>query len=252
MARIWDRFLTDEDRAYQAAVGSRAPVGFGDRPLVLMIDNYAGVLSPPGASLEDRATGQRRGMGDVAYAALEQISTLLGDARGAGIPVVHVTGLHGGNMPGWYDSIHRGAGRGSLAAESPGMAERFAIVPQAAPIDGEVVLQKSAPSAFWGTPLAGLLTYLGVDTLIVGGESTSGCVRATVVDAASHRYRVIVVEECCYDRTQSSHAINLFDMDQKYADVLGVDVVLDWIGEWRVRSGESAEHEPLPSSTRAR
>jgi maleamate amidohydrolase len=89
-----------------------------------------------------------------------------------------------------------------------------------APIPGEVALRKSAPSAFWGTPLVGQLTHLGIDTLLIAGESTSGCVRASVVDGASHRLRIIVVEECVFDRHEAPHAINLFDMDQKYADVV--------------------------------
>jgi maleamate amidohydrolase len=88
-----------------------------------------------------------------------------------------------------------------------------------------------APSAFWGTPMLGLLNFLKIDTLIVGGESTSGCVRATVVDATSYRYRVIVVEECVYDRTEASHAINLFDMNQKYADVLPLAEVVRTLEE---------------------
>jgi len=99
----------------------------------------------------------------------------------------------------------------------------------AAPIDGEVVLQKAAPSAFWGTPLAGHLTSLRADTIIVAGESTSGCVRATVVDGKSHRLKVIVPEECVFDRDEASHAINLFDMEEKYADVIPLEEALAYL-----------------------
>ena len=97
------------------------------------------------------------------------------------------------------------------------------------PIDGEVVLRKTAPSAFWGTPLVGHLISLGVDTLVVAGESTSGCVRATVVDGKSSRFRVLIPEPCVFDRDEASHAINLYDLDQKYADVLPLDEVLDYL-----------------------
>ena len=83
-----------------------------------------------------------------------------------------------------------------------------------------MVLRKTAPSAFWGTPLAAHLNFLGVDTLFIAGESTSGCVRASVVEAVSYRYRVQVVEECVFDRHEATHAMNLFDLHQKYADVI--------------------------------
>ena len=120
------------------------------------------------------------------------------------------------------------------------------IVDQVAPLPGEPVIAKSAPSAFGGTPLAGLLSYLGVDTVLVVGEATSGCVRATVVDAASHRLRVVVVEECVYDRFEASHAINLFDMHQKYADVLPLAEVLGWL-ESRQRPARDCAVEAPPA-----
>jgi nicotinamidase-related amidase len=100
---------------------------------------------------------------------------------------------------------------------------------------GEAVLRKSSPSAFWGTPLAGHLNYLGVDTLITAGESTSGCVRASVVDGCTYRYRMIVVEEGVFDRHEAAHAINLFDMHQKYADVVPLSEVLEYLSAWRAR-----------------
>jgi nicotinamidase-related amidase len=107
------------------------------------------------------------------------------------------------------------------------------IIDEVAPIAGEAVLHKSSPSAFWGTPLMGHLNYLGVDTIITCGESTSGCVRASVVDGCTNRYRMIVVEECVFDRHQATHAINLFDMNQKYADVLPLAEVLECLATWR-------------------
>ncbi len=100
---------------------------------------------------------------------------------------------------------------------------------QGAPLPGEVVLRKTAPSAFFGTPLAAHLLGQRIDTLIVCGETVSGCVRATVVDGCSYRLHMIVVEECVYDRHEAARAINLFDIDQKYGDVVSLRAVLDWI-----------------------
>jgi nicotinamidase-related amidase len=95
-----------------------------------------------------------------------------------------------------------------------------------APRPEDWVVYKQRPSAFFGTPLASHLVDLGVDTLVIGGQTTSGCVRATVIDAFSYGFRTIVVEECTYDRCMPSHKINLFDMHQKYADVLPIADVL--------------------------
>jgi len=106
---------------------------------------------------------------------------------------------------------------------------RYEIVDQAAPLPGEVVLTKNSPSAFFGTPLVAHLIAEGIDTLIVCGEAVSGCVRASVVDGASYRLRMVVVEDCVYDRHEATRAMNLFDMDQKYADVISLDAALDWL-----------------------
>jgi nicotinamidase-related amidase len=94
------------------------------------------------------------------------------------------------------------------------------------PEPGDVIITKSKPSAFFGTALAAVLNYHGVDTTIVTGMVTSGCVRATAVDAFSYNYRVIVPIECVADRSETSHQINLFDLDTKYADVTPLDEVL--------------------------
>jgi nicotinamidase-related amidase len=102
----------------------------------------------------------------------------------------------------------------------------YAIRPEFRPQPQDVVITKQRASVFFGTPLVAHLTQLGVQTLIVCGESTSGCVRATAVDAYSHGYHVVLVEECCFDRSILSHKINLFDMHHKYCDVMHVrDVV---------------------------
>ena len=88
-----------------------------------------------------------------------------------------------------------------------------------------MVITKQRASAFFGTPLQAHLTQLGVRTVIICGESTSGCVRASAVDAYSYGFHVVLAEECCFDRSVLSHKINLFDLHHKYADVLHVDQV---------------------------
>jgi nicotinamidase-related amidase len=120
------------------------------------------------------------------------------------------------------------------------------FMPQAAPIEGEIVLEKASASAFFGTPLMAALNALDVDTLIVTGESASGCVRASVIDACTYRFNVIVAEECVYDRHEACRAINLFDMNQKYADVLPLAEIKEWIAEWVAKKAES-KPEMIPA-----
>ena len=98
-----------------------------------------------------------------------------------------------------------------------------------APQPGELVIKKSAPSVFQGTPLMFHLNYEGFDTIIACGETTSGCVRASVIDGATMRFRMGVVEECCFDRTQASHWMNLFDMHRKYAEVIKKDEAISYM-----------------------
>jgi nicotinamidase-related amidase len=217
--RVWDRFLTERDKARVAAQPAIMKGG-GSRPALLLVDLYRWVFGDEPEPLLEAIRTWPGSCGLTGWEALPHISRLLGVARALGIPVVHVTGLEG--MPGWRDVNPRGGGSSDPVREERRL-RRYEIVDEVAPIAGEVVLAKSAPSAFWGTPLIGHLTSLRADTIVVAGESTSGCVRATVVDGKSHRFKVIVPEECVFDRDEASHAINLFDMHEKYADVISLD-----------------------------
>jgi maleamate amidohydrolase len=111
----------------------------------------------------------------------------------------------------------------------------FAIRPEFKPEPGDVVITKQRASAFFGTPLIAHLTQLGIQTLIVVGESTSGCVRASAVDGYSYGFHVVLVEECCFDRSEISHKINLFDMHHKYADVMSVADALAHLATLRLK-----------------
>ena len=102
----------------------------------------------------------------------------------------------------------------------------YTIVPQIAPQSRDIVIYKHKPSAFFGTPLQSFLVQLGVDSILLTGTTTSGCVRATAVDAFSFNYRVALVEEGCFDRSQASHALSLCDLHAKYADVVALEDAL--------------------------
>jgi len=100
------------------------------------------------------------------------------------------------------------------------------IVPELQPVDGELVMRKINPSAFFGTTLAGWLSQRGVQTLLIAGCTTSGCVRASVVDAMCSGFRPLVVTDCVGDRSLQAHEANLFDMNQKYATLMSRDDAL--------------------------
>jgi maleamate amidohydrolase len=111
----------------------------------------------------------------------------------------------------------------ALHEHSPGSQ----IVPQLQPLAGELVVRKTNPSGFFGTQLASWLAHRGVQTLLVAGCTTSGCVRASVVDAMCHGFRPLVVTDCVGDRSLQAHEANLFDMDQKYATLMTRDAALE-------------------------
>ncbi|MBI4321846.1 MAG: isochorismatase family protein [Chloroflexi bacterium] len=212
---VWDQFLTEQDKQHLAAGGAKkAPFGFGVRPVLLMIDVYYGALGDKPEHILDSVQTWPRSCGAVGWEAVYKMQELLRAARANRIPVTYVTGMADFPHP-WNRSIGRG-----LTEEQ--RQKEFDIVEDVAPMPGELVLRKAAPSGFFGTLLAAHLVHLGADTIIACGETTSGCVRATVVDGVAYRYRMGLVEECTFDRHQASHAINLFDMHQKYADVINL------------------------------
>lgn len=231
--RVWDAFLTEDDRR---SLKERPHLvrGFGQHPTLILIDLYRWVFGDRPEPVWEATRRWPGSCGLAAWRALPSIQSLLSAAREAGIPIIHITGLDGAGIEGWSE-------QGRLqqpASDDPEfkerLAHRFDIIEEVEPKPGEAVFRKSSPSAFWGTPLLAHLHALGADTLIVAGESTSGCVRATVVDGRTYRYKVVVAEECVFDRHQASHAINLFDMHQKYAEVLHLDEILTWLRIWSI------------------
>ncbi|MFM1816435.1 MAG: hypothetical protein RLZ98_3130 [Pseudomonadota bacterium] len=234
MERVWDRFLTEQDREHVGTRGDRR-IGFGRRPAVLNIDLYRGVFGDENLPIMEGTKLWPGYCGPASWQSVPHIQKLHAAARAVGIPVIHVTGLslEESGVPGWSEAIHGTARKQPTdAGARQRHTRRYDIIDEVAPIPGEVVLRKTAPSAFNGTPLLGELNRLGIDTLLVAGESTSGCVRASVIDAASFRFKVQVVEECVFDRHEACHAINLFDMHQKYADVISIDTALERIAAY--------------------
>jgi nicotinamidase-related amidase len=222
--RPWDDIVPAEDiRRYEAA-GFGRPTGFGERAALLIIDvqyrTVGTVRRPYWEAIEEFKTS----CGDAGWGAVDHIAPLLAKFRAAGLPVLYP-----------YVAPKMGYDGGRLGQKVPAImniAERgYDFVDEIKPVDGDILVPKKHPSAFFGTPLASYLIDLKVDTLVVTGCSTSGCVRGTVVDGFAYNFRVTVPQECVFDRSQTAHAVNLFDMAYKYADVRPVSEVLSLIGE---------------------
>lgn len=248
--RVWDRFLTEQDKAHLAASPPTRRRGYGRVPAVLSIDNYRKALGDRPEPLLDAIRTWPASTGADGWRAADKIADLLSTARAAEIPVIHLTGLaeEESGIPAWGAALR---GRHSLSGRTPEELDRhrrrFDFIEQAAPLTGEVVLKKTAPSGFFGTPLLAHLIAQKIDTLIVCGESVSGCVRATVTDGCANRLHMIVVEECVYDRHESSRAMNLFDIDQKYGDVVSLDEAVAWMTSFRTNTTAPESFAPARS-----
>jgi maleamate amidohydrolase len=228
LTRVWDAFLTSQDKA-SLKERPHQVWGFGTRPALVLIDLYRWVFGDRKQPLLEAMNDWPGSCGPPAWDAIPHLQRLLGAARAARIPIVHVTQLDplDSGIAGWAD----GEGVKDLSKLDPAVADRLRrrthIIEECAPLPGEAIIRKAAPSAFFGTLLMSHLHNLDVDSIVLCGESTSGCVRASCADGRALRFKMTVVEECVFDRHQAPHAINLFDMHQKYADVLGVDEVVE-------------------------
>jgi nicotinamidase-related amidase len=227
---IWDTFLTERDRQVFEASGYGALQGFGQRPAILVIDvNYNFCGDRPEPILES-IKRWRNSCGAEAWEGVAAIRKLIDAGRDKGLPILYTTGARredDWDSGSWAWKNSRSAER--VRPKAVGQADGNTIIPDIAPGPDDLVVYKQKPSAFHGTNLLSWLMLLGADSLIVTGTSTSGCVRATVLDAFSYNLRTSVVEEGCFDRSQASHAINLCDMHAKYADVVRLEASLAFI-----------------------
>ena len=227
---IWNKFLTERDKAVFAASGYGARGGFGKRPALLVIDvNYAFCDERPMPILES-IKRWRNSCGEDAWTALPYIRSLIDKCHDKGVPVMYTTGVRrDDNWDSGSWTWKNGRSDEDMASKPATNVDGNEIVAEIAPQPQDLVVLKQKPSGFFGSNLLSYLVLLGCDSLVVTGTTTSGCVRATVLDAFSNNFRITVVEDGCFDRSQASHAINLCDMHAKYADVLPSSAVLDHI-----------------------
>jgi maleamate amidohydrolase len=228
---IWNKYLTERDKAVFAASGYGTRGGFGKRPALLIIDvNWAFCGDKPEPIL-DSIKRWRNSCGEDAWVALPHIKSLIDKCHEKGIPVIYTTGVRrddnwdSGSWL-WKNSRNKVESQQQVRASNLDPNE---IVTPITPGPRDIVVYKQKPSGFFGTNLTSYLTLLGCDSVVVTGTTTSGCVRATVLDAFSLNYRIALVEEGCFDRSQASHAINLADMNAKYADVISTSEALAFL-----------------------
>ncbi|MDD9902032.1 MAG: isochorismatase family protein [Rhodospirillaceae bacterium] len=202
----------DKQQSYYDQIGFSERVGFGDRPAVLVIDMCRGITEPGKMYIDMDAH-------------MPRIQAINAAARRIGAPVIFTTVAYHKDL----------ADAGMFGKKVPLVLKLLDGTPGTEidprlPVEAtDHLLAKKFPSAFYGTHLQSMLTGLGVDTTIIVGNSTSGCVRATACDAISGGFRPIVPSDCVADRAPLSHQINLFDMDSKYADVVTSEAVLAYL-----------------------
>ena len=188
-------------------------IGFGQRPALILVDFVQAYFEP---ACELFADVQKE---------LDSALRILDVARTAAVPVIytqvvyHPSGINGGVFFKKAKPLHNMVEGNSMGAWPKGID----------PKDNELIISKQYPSAFFGTSLASTLTASGIDTLIITGLTTSGCIRATCVDACSHGFIPIVVADACGDRHEDPHQANLFDMNAKYADVVTEQKAINYL-----------------------
>jgi nicotinamidase-related amidase len=223
MASEWRSAIPSADWELYELAGFGRSVGLGSKPALLIIDvQYRTVGETPLPLAESMQTYYLTSCGQAGWDAVTSIEPLLAAARAARVPVVypHVAPK---------ESIDAGRTGEKIPSLMAVPSRGYEFVREVCPRQGDLLIPKRHPSAFFGTALVSYLIDLGVDSVILTGCTTSGCVRASASDAFAYNFNCAVVEDCVYDRSQTSHNVNLFDIQSKYADVISADDAIAYI-----------------------
>ena len=222
----WEEIFTDADRALLKTYGGTERQPFGKRPALIIVDVVRSFIGSKPKSALEASEEYRTSCGQVGWDALENIKKLLDAFRAKNLLVVYTT----------VDPVLGAFAWGPDKRSSPEeyrqakwSGDAWEIADEIKPLPSEPIIRKTKASGFLFTPLAPILHNMKADCLVVVGTSTSGCVRATVLDGLSHKYNVFVVEECTFDRFELSHLVALWDMNAKYADVISIDEALGYV-----------------------
>ena len=216
--------MTEHDRKVVALRPPRALDGFGERPALLVIDMNRGAVGEDRPIYEqlDRYPGA---CGNFAWAAIRHMQKVIPLAREAGIPVIYSKHI--------FRAIHDLPRAKDPTFGYSELSPLSEIQPEVAMQPGDLLIEKQRASVFFQTGLIYVLLNKKVDSLLLIGNSTSGCVRATVVDALGYEFKVSVIEECVFDRIELSHNASLFDLQFKYCDVIPVEQASEYLATVR-------------------
>ena len=211
--RPWDGYIPEEEMAVYREAGFGQEVGLGERPALLVIDVQYRSTGRKSTPLPEALIEYPSSCGEAGWHAIPQISLLIETFRKLQLPILYP-----------YVAPKSEHSAGQFEAKIPGLMsipeDGYAFHDAVKPMDGDILIPKIHASAFSGTPLVRHLVGMGIDTVVLTGCTTSGCVRCAAVDANSYNFRTIVAEDAVFDRSRHCHAINLFDIASKYADVM--------------------------------
>ncbi len=227
---IWDDIIPEADKKiFRNAGFERTKIDFGNNPALVIVDviyNFVGDKPEPILKSIERFP---LSCGENGWKAIYQIASLLSLVRDKQVPVIYSVGEP--SLPKkWGSSRSKEIRENKIGNE---------IVREIAPAANDIIIRKIGPSILHGTPLINVLITLKIDTLLFGGCVTSGCIRASVVDAASYGFSVGVIEQCTFDRVEVSHKVSLFDMNAKYASVVSIDEAKDYLNKLVGKKGAS-------------
>lgn len=219
MKPIWADLLSEHDKRCLANQPEMAPVrGLGERPALLVIDMQVGIIGEdkPIYEQQDKYPG---GCGNFAWSAIRHMKKLIPTARDAGIPILFSRFVYHPESGFVHPPTYM------FNSENP----YSEIIDDLKPVKGDIVIEKNRASIFFQTPALYYLLNKKVDTLLVTGTSTSGCVRASVIDGTGYMFKVALVEECVFDRLELAHKSSMFDLQFKYCDVMSIEETYDYI-----------------------
>jgi maleamate amidohydrolase len=223
---VWDGILPEEDRRIYESAGFGRKAELGKRPVILVVDVTKAFVGDKPEPILKSIEKFPNSCGEQGWKGVYNIRTLLSVAREYKIPIFYTCAPRENEF-----ALGMWAKKDSRVVESSANDSNtsVAIPREISPQPEDIILEKLKPSPFFGTPLLSYLINFRADTIVVTGCTTSGCIRAAVIDAFSYNYAVMVVEECTFDRGTLSHKVNLFDMDQKYANVVSLEAAKSYI-----------------------
>lgn len=231
LATELSNWITPEERRVVESAGYGQRIGFGARPALLVVDVTYGFCGRTPKPILQSVAEQRRSCGEGAWDAVERIVPILRHARAATIPVIYSAmedPISPEYDPGLWGAKNRRGSEDRRPSVTGNQGENQ-IVAEIAPMRGEMVFAKNKPSLFQGTNLLPYLIAHQIDSLLICGGTTSGCVYATAVDAFSNNYKVAVIADASFDRLQTAHWVFLLDIDLKYGDVITSASAIDYL-----------------------